>query len=315
MRRAKRPRARSGPAPSRQQTRHRVHRRHLQRLVEGQRRQDAGHAAAPSSSCRRPAGRRAGGCGRRPRRSRARAARAAGRARRPGRAPRAPRAALARGRLRRRRTRPGSLSARTASASDATGKTSRPATIAASLAFDAGSRMPVTPSRLRRGGDRQHAARRMNRSVERQLAEQHEVGDVPPLDDALRREDAERDRQVERRARLPHVGRRQVDRDAMRRKLEARVPDGAPHAVAALAHARVGQPDHRERGEAERDIDLDLDRAGVHAEHGGRAEAGEHAPRAANRASGNDRQRSQRVSGDLAARRPNFRELFAGSGT
>ena len=68
---------------------------------------------------------------------------------------------------------------------------------------------------LRRRGDRQHAARRMDRPVERQLAEQDAVGDFAPLDDALRREDAERDRQIERGAGLPHVGRRQIHRDAV----------------------------------------------------------------------------------------------------
>ena len=41
----------------------------------------------------------------------------------------------------------GSLSARTASASDETGTTSSPDTIAASPAFGAGSRMPASPSR------------------------------------------------------------------------------------------------------------------------------------------------------------------------
>ncbi len=100
--------------------------------------------------------------------------------------------------------------------------------------------------------------------------------DLAALDDALRGEDAERDRQVERRAGLAHVGRRQVDRDAMRRKLEAGVPDRAPDAVAALADARVGQPDHREAGQAERDVDFDVDGAGVDPEEGGGPEAGEH---------------------------------------
>ena len=100
---------------------------------------------------------------------------------------------------------------------------------------------------------------------------------VAALDDALRGEDAERDRQVERRAGLAHVGRRQVDRDAVRRKLEAGVADRAPDAVAALAHAGVRQADHREDRQAERHVDFDVDGAGLDAEDGGGAKAREHA--------------------------------------
>ena len=127
-------------------------------------------------------------------------------------------------------------------------------------------------------GDGQHAARRLNRSVERQLAEQNEVGDVASLDDAARREDAERDRQVERRARLSHVGRRQIDDDSVRRKVEPRVPDRRLHAVAALTHARVGQPDHRERRKTERHVDFDVHGTGVETEQRRRSETGQHRP-------------------------------------
>jgi hypothetical protein len=82
------------------------------------------------------------------------------------------------------------LSARTASTRDDTGKTSSPATIAASPAFDAGKRIPASPSR--------RAAAAIGRPpVQRELAQQHEIGDLPALDDALGGEDPERDRQVE----------------------------------------------------------------------------------------------------------------------
>ena len=67
----------------------------------------------------------------------------------------------------------------------------------------------------------------MDRTVERQLAEQHPVGDLAALDHALRRQDAERDRQIEGRARLPHVGGREIHRDAMGGKLEAGIADRA----------------------------------------------------------------------------------------
>ena len=124
--------------------------------------------------------------------------------------------------------------------------------------------------------DRQDPARGVDRSVERQLAEQHEIGDMTPLDDALGGEDAEGDRQVERRAGFAHVGRRQVDGDAVLGKLEARIADGAAHPVPALAHAGIGQADHREVRQAERHVDFDVDRTGFDAEDGGGPQAGEH---------------------------------------
>ena len=100
----------------------------------------------------------------------------------------------------------------------------------------------------RRCRDRQDAARRLDPAVERQLAEdQRRRRTSRRATSAGRRQDAERNRQVERRAGLAHVGGREVDRDAMRRELEAGVADRAAHAVAALAHARVRQPDHRKR--------------------------------------------------------------------
>ena len=127
--------------------------------------------------------------------------------------------------------------------------------------------------------DRKRSARGVHRSVERQLAEQHEIHDVPALHDTRRREDAERDRQIEGCAGLSHVGRRQIDRDAVGRKLEAGVADREPHALAALAHARIRQTDHREGRNAERYVDLDVDRTGIHAEDRCRPEAREHRAR------------------------------------
>ena len=49
-----------------------------------------------------------------------------------------------------------------------------------------------------------------------------------------------------------------------------------PDAVAALAHAGIRQADHREDGQAERDVDFDVNRAGVDAEDRGGPQAREH---------------------------------------
>ena len=126
------------------------------------------------------------------------------------------------------------------------------------------------------GGDREHAARGMNRPVQREFPEHHDVVDLAALDGPLCGEDPERNWQVERRAGLPDVGRREIHGDAMRRKLESRVPDRALHAVPAFADAGVGQADQREKGQAERDVDFDVDRARFDSEERGGPEAGEH---------------------------------------
>ena len=73
------------------------------------------------------------------------------------------------------------------------------------------------------------------------------------------------DREVEPRAGLAQVGRREVGGDPLQRELEAAVDERRPHALARLAHGGVGQADDRERGQAAMDVDLDPDRAGLDA--------------------------------------------------
>jgi hypothetical protein len=96
----------------------------------------------------------------------------------------------------------------------------------------------------------------VDRSVERQLAEEHDLGNMPALDGTGRRQDAERDREIERGAGLADIGRREVDGDPVRRELEPRVADRAADTIAALAHTRVGQAHHREHRHAEGHVDL-----------------------------------------------------------
>ena len=116
----------------------------------------------------------------------------------------------------------------------------------------------------------------MDGTIERQFTEQHDIGNVPPLDDTLGRQNAERDRQVERRAGFADVGGRQVDGDPVGGKLEAGVANRAADAISALADADIGQAYQREPRHPERDIDLDVDGAGIHPEHGCRPQAREH---------------------------------------
>ena len=85
-------------------------------------------------------------------------------------------------------------------------------------------------------------------AAQRQLADERRAARRGP--DLLRPEqDPERDREVERRAGLALLGRREVDRDPARRVDEAGVPDRAADALASLLERGVGQADDREAGQ------------------------------------------------------------------
>src|SRR5437667_384062 len=71
----------------------------------------------------------------------------------------------------------------------------------------------------------------------------------------------------------------QVDGDTLQRKRVARVRDRGVHPLPPFLYGALRQPHGREGGEAVRDVGLDLDEIGVDTEHGGGADAGEHARR------------------------------------
>jgi hypothetical protein len=100
---------------------------------------------------------------------------------------------------------------------------------------------------------------------------------VPAFDDALRGENAERNRQIEGGTRLAYIGRRQVHRDTMGRELETGVADRAAHAVAAFSNTRIRQSHHRECWQAEGHVHFHMDRTGFDAEESRRTQACEHA--------------------------------------
>jgi hypothetical protein len=150
----------------------------------------------------------------------------------------------------------------------------------------AGQQHPGQAVAPRRCGDRQNPSRRMDRTIQRQLAEHHEIRDFTTFDDALCGKDAERDRQVKGSAGLADVCRRQVYGDAMWGKLESGVSDGAPNAVAAFAHTGIREADHRENRHAERHVHFDVDGTRLDAVQGGRSQRCEHVPDPAKRASG-----------------------------
>ena len=147
----------------------------------------------------------------------------------------------------------------TASCRCSTPTTSSSATSAASRARLRGTNKrgeAVAP-----GAPRRPPARRGPTDVagERQLADDRAADERVARELAARREDRDRERQVEARADLAQVGRRQVDRDPLLREHEAGVRERRPDALARLAHRLVGQPDDLERRQPVADVGLDPD--------------------------------------------------------
>ena len=88
---------------------------------------------------------------------------------------------------------------------------------------------------------------------------------------------AQRDRQVERRRRLSQVGRGQVDDGAAVAGVVAEVAQGPLDPVDALPDGRLRQADQHRLGQAgERIVDLHLDRHGVDPDQGECVQLGEH---------------------------------------
>ena len=91
-----------------------------------------------------------------------------------------------------------------------------------------------------------------------------------------RREDAERDGQVERRTALGNVGGREVDGHPLEWKLVPRIDQRRVHPLATLLDSRLGKPDRCERGQAGREIHLDVHRQRADPHDGRGTNAGEH---------------------------------------
>ena len=149
----------------------------------------------------------------------------------------------------------------TAAESEPTGTTSIPSTRRASSTTAAGTTTRRTPRRCSAAtigsipGTAAHLAAQPELTDERQASGRRQHLLRPE-------EDRHRDRQVERRARLAQVRRREVDRDPARRVDEPGVAQRAADPLARLLERCVGQSDDREPGQPGRDVDLDPDRPG-----------------------------------------------------
>lgn len=115
--------------------------------------------------------------------------------------------------------------------------------------------------------DRKHTFDRAHPAVERELADEAEIGEQILLDFLCRGDHAERDRQVEARSFLFDVGRREVDRRAPARPIVAAITDRGRDAILALFHRSVGQTNDDDLRISARGVDLDFDLVGIDAEN------------------------------------------------
>ena len=102
-----------------------------------------------------------------------------------------------------------------------------------------------------------HAAQRMQRAVERELAEEQRVAQRFGRKEAERHERCHGDREVERATALLHVSRRQIDDDAVFADVDAELRKRALHPHATLAHRDLGEADQLEAGNPARGLHLD----------------------------------------------------------
>ena len=134
-------------------------------------------------------------------------------------------------------------------------------------------------------GSGEHAADRSQASVQAELA------DGSMLRDAFRRhlprggQNGKGDRQVESRAFLAQLGRRQVDRDAMSWPLQLRGGNPAAHAMLRLLAGAVSQAYERECRQAVLKVRLDVDPARVEPDQRMRDRSCEHVANIGNKQS------------------------------
>jgi hypothetical protein len=106
---------------------------------------------------------------------------------------------------------------------------------------------------------RQHARHSGQRAVQPQFAQRHVAGDLVPGQRTHRRQQAERDRQVEVAAFLEQVGRRQIDGDPARRQRQPHRRKRRTHPLPALGDRLVRQSDDRKRRQTGCDVHLHVD--------------------------------------------------------
>jgi hypothetical protein len=116
----------------------------------------------------------------------------------------------------------------------------------------------------RRGQDAVDAA---HLTAEREFAHDRKIVEVRRDDLLVHREDTDSDWQIEARAFLLHIGRREVNRCAAHDVLEPAVLDGSFNAVARFLHRRVRQANDDNGRLSPARINFNLDRIRINAEN------------------------------------------------
>jgi hypothetical protein len=128
-------------------------------------------------------------------------------------------------------------------------------------------------------GDRENSADTPEAAVERELADGCRVRECAPRQLLRCREEGERDGQIESRALLAQLGRREVDRDTTGREGQLGGGDPAPDTLPGLLASPVGEPDDRETGDPVAYVGFDVDAAWLETDEGMRERACEHTSR------------------------------------
>jgi hypothetical protein len=123
----------------------------------------------------------------------------------------------------------------------------------------------LVPGRGDRNGD--HARGGQDLALERQLAEERNAGERANRDLRGGREHGDGDREVQPGPVLAEVPGRQVHHHAPQRPLAAGVLHGGPDPFSGILHGRAGHPGDRERREPAPDEGLDRDRPPADPEH------------------------------------------------
>ena len=135
--------------------------------------------------------------------------------------------------------------------------------------------------------EREGAAHRADASVEAELAEHAELVEDTGREPIVGTGERDRDRELQPGSGLAHVGRREVDGDALHRPLELRRQERGADTLARFAPGRVGQADDRVARQSARDVDLDRDHLTVDTNQRGAANEREHTSSLPNRPTSN----------------------------
>src|SRR6202171_2527058 len=124
--------------------------------------------------------------------------------------------------------------------------------------------------------DRQDTFDRPHRAIQCEFPDKREILERRAVDFFGDGDHSERDRQIESRAFLFDISRRQIHRRASARPTIAAVSYGRGYAVETFFHGRIGQPDNENFGVAVRAVYLHFDFVGVDAVDGGRINLCQH---------------------------------------